>query len=74
MSLGYEQQRALLQSRDLLRDLLDRKKTPRTPKEVRERARGCLRHFPFLDGETGEPMFSRDEFTEWKYSQPKGNQ
>lgn len=71
MSLGYEQQRALLRSRDLLRDLLDRQKTPRVPKEVRERAYRCLRHFPCLDGETGEPVFSRDGFTDWKYMQPK---
>ena len=70
MSLGYEQQRALLRTQEFLRDLLDRQKTPRVPKEVRERAYRCLRHFPFLDGDTGEPMFSHDEFTEWKYSQP----
>ena len=70
MSLGYEQQRALLQSQELLLDLLDRRRTPRVPKEVRERAYRCLRHFPFLDGETGEPMFSHDEFTEWKYIHP----
>lgn len=27
-------------------DLLDPKKTPRVPKEVRQRAASCLRHYP----------------------------
>jgi hypothetical protein len=63
MSLKYEQRRALLKSRDLLRDLLDPKRRPKTVKELRERAACALRHFPFLD-ERGEPLWSQDEFDE----------
>ena len=63
MSLRYEQYHALKMTRDLLRDLLDPKLRPKTQKEMRERVLGCLRHYPFLE-ESGEPMFSKDEFTE----------
>lgn len=61
MSIRTEQYRALQMTRALLRDLLDRSKTPRVPKEVRERAYRALRHYPLLM-ENGEPVFSRDEF------------
>lgn len=61
MSLRFEQRRALLRSRELLRDCLDPKLRPKTVKELRQRASSALRHFPFLD-ERGEPMWSQDDF------------
>jgi hypothetical protein len=61
MSLRYEQRRALLRSRELLYDLLNPQKRPKTVKELRERASSAVRHFPPLD-ERGEPMWSQDEF------------
>jgi hypothetical protein len=61
MSLRHEQRRALLRSRDLLCDLLDTQKRPKTVKELQVRVLSALRHFPFLD-ERGEPMWSQDEF------------
>jgi hypothetical protein len=61
MSLRFEQRRALLKARQLLRDCLDPKKRPKTVKELRERAYSALRHYPFLD-ERGEPLWSQDEF------------
>ena len=61
MSLRYEQRRALLKARDLLRDCLNPKTRPKTAKELRERAYCALRHYPLLD-ERGEPMWSNDEF------------
>jgi hypothetical protein len=63
MSLRHEQRRALLRSRDLLCDLLDTQKRPKTVKEMRVRVLSAIRHFPFLD-ERGEPMWSQDEFDE----------
>jgi hypothetical protein len=51
----------LLRSRDLLCDLLDTQKRPKTVKELRVRVLSALRHFPFLD-ERGEPMWSQDDF------------
>ena len=30
----------------LLKDLCDHTKTPRVPKTIRQRASGCLRHYP----------------------------
>ena len=62
MSLRYEQRRALLMTRDLLRDLLHPSTRPRTVRELRERASRCLRHYPCLR-EDGEPMFSQDQFS-----------
>jgi hypothetical protein len=61
MSLRFEQRRALLKARDLLRDLLDPKRRPKTVRELRERASSALRHYPFLT-ERGEPMWSQDGF------------
>jgi hypothetical protein len=61
MSLRFEQRRALLRSRELLYDLLNPQKRPKTVKEMRQRVSSALRHFPFLD-ERGEPMWSQDDF------------
>ena len=61
MSLRYEQRAALLKSRNLLRDLLDPQKRPKTVKDLRLRVVSALRHFPLLD-ERGEPLWSQDSF------------
>ena len=61
MSLRYEQYRALQRSRDLLCDLLEPSRRPKTVKELRLRALSALRHFPFLRA-SGEPMWSQDDF------------
>lgn len=45
MTLPDERTRAVLTTRDFLRDLLTGK-YKRVPKEVREQAARCLRHFP----------------------------
>jgi hypothetical protein len=46
MTLPDERYRAILYAEKLCVDLLDPKKTPRVPKEIRKRALGVLRHFP----------------------------
>ena len=46
MTLPDERYRAIMYAKSLCEDLLDSKKTPRVPKEVRRRALGVLRHFP----------------------------
>lgn len=46
MTLPDERYRAVKQAETLLRDLCDPAKTPRVPKIIRQRASGCLRHFP----------------------------
>jgi hypothetical protein len=46
MTLPDERYRAIVFARSLCEDLLDSKKTPRVPKDIRNRARGVLRHFP----------------------------
>lgn len=46
MTLPDERYRAIKWTEDFLTDLLDPKKTPRVPKEIRQRAYSCLRHYP----------------------------
>jgi hypothetical protein len=56
--MKHEQYNSLLLTRELLSDLLDPKKRPKTQKEMKDRVRRCLRHYPFL-GEGGKPLFSQ---------------
>ena len=46
MTLPCERYNAVRRTEEFLKDLLDPKKTPRVPKEVREQAYYCLRHYP----------------------------
>ena len=46
MTLPDERYRAVLAAERFLADLLDSKKTPRVPAEIRARARSVLRHYP----------------------------
>ena len=46
MTLPDERYRAIKQAEQLLKDLCDASKTPRVPKNIRQRASGCLRHYP----------------------------
>ena len=46
MSLFDEKVRAVKRARELMRSLLDPKKTPKVPKSIREEAYWTLKHFP----------------------------
>lgn len=46
MTIFPEKISSLKRTREFLESLLDRKKTPRVPKEIRRQAYWCLRHFP----------------------------
>jgi len=46
MTMPYERRNAVNRTREFLVDLLDPKKTPRIPKQVRMRAYNCLKHYP----------------------------
>lgn len=59
MSLRNEQYEALLRTRELLQDLSTSENYPKTRKEMRERVRRCVKHYPPLT-EEGEPMFSKN--------------
>jgi hypothetical protein len=67
MSLRYEQYDSLTRTRDFLRSLLSPGTRPKTVKELRENAGRCLRHFPALY-ESGQPMWSQDDFTKDLYA------
>lgn len=46
MTLPFERTNAVLNTRRFLVSLLDRKKTPRVPREIRKQAYYLLKHFP----------------------------
>lgn len=46
MTLPDERYRAIMFAKNLCEDLLDPRKTPRVPKDIRRRALSVLRHFP----------------------------
>ena len=46
MTLPDERYRAIRITEQLLTDLCDSKTTPRVPREIRQRAAQCLRHYP----------------------------
>jgi hypothetical protein len=46
MTLPNERYRAIQYAKRLCEDLIDPRKTPRVPKEIRKQAYGVLRHFP----------------------------
>jgi hypothetical protein len=46
MTLPDERYRAIMYAKSFCEDLLDPRKTPRVPKDIRRRALGVLRHFP----------------------------
>ncbi len=46
MTLPDERYRAVKMAEQLLKDLCDPSVTPRVPKIIRQRASGCLRHYP----------------------------
>jgi hypothetical protein len=46
MTIACERTRAVLNTEQFLRDLMDPKKTPRVPRSIREQAYRLLRHYP----------------------------
>lgn len=46
MTLPDERYRAVRMAAELMLDLCDARKTPRVPKEIRQRAQAALRHYP----------------------------
>lgn len=63
MTLPDERTRAVLAAADFLSDLLDPKKTPKVPSEIRERARRVLRHHPlWIDFALGPDQFEWDAY------------
>jgi len=46
MTLPDERFRSIKGTEEFLQSLLDPKKTPRVPKDIRDGARWCLRHYP----------------------------
>ena len=65
MTLPYERKRAVLQTGEFLKDLMDPKKTPRVPKEIRKQAYRCLRHYPLTYEMERAAEQAPDVFGEW---------
>ena len=47
MTMPNERAKAIENTREFLRSLLDPKKTPKVPKTIRNQAYWCLRHYPW---------------------------
>ncbi len=48
MTIPFERARAIRQTEQFLKELMDPTKTPRVPKNIRDQARHLLRHYPNL--------------------------
>lgn len=46
MTVPVERTNAVMRTEEFLQDLIDPKKTPRVPRQIREQALQCLRHYP----------------------------
>lgn len=46
MTLPIERKHAVINTEQFLKDLMDPSKTPRVPKNIREQAYRCLKHYP----------------------------
>ena len=46
MTIPSERTRAVMYTKDFLLSLLDPKAAPKVPREVRQQASRCLRHYP----------------------------
>lgn len=47
MTLPHERYRALIQTEQFLKALLNPKQTPKVPKAIRQQAARCLKHYPW---------------------------
>tara|TARA_B110000977_G_scaffold145584_1_gene184720 strand:+ start:188 stop:403 length:216 start_codon:yes stop_codon:yes gene_type:complete len=66
MTLPYERRWAVNNTRQFLIDLLNPKKTPRVPSDIRKEAYRCLKHYPgdyYMDKAAEQ---APDIFGEWK--------
>lgn len=66
MTMPYERKNAVLNTQRFLLDLSNPRITPRVPKEIRDRARSLLKHYPseFWMDEASDQ--SPNVFGEWK--------
>jgi len=72
MTLPYENYTSLNNTRNFLKDLMDPKKSPKVPKQVRQRARNLLKHFP-ADFEVCEWISTYQKVADERYNNPKAS-
>jgi len=67
MTMNYERRNAVNRTKEFLWSLMDPKKTPRIPKEIRAEARSCLKHYPSdYDMERAADQ-APEIFGDWEY-------
>ena len=66
MTLPCERYNSIKRTETFLRDLMDPKKTPRVPKEIRKEAYRCLRHYPGEYYMEEAQKMAPSIFGEWK--------
>jgi len=67
MTMNYERRSSVNRSRDFLYDLMNPKKTPHVPKEIRDEARSCLKHFPSEYDMERAAEQAPEIFGDWEY-------
>jgi hypothetical protein len=65
MTMPNERRNAVNYTRQFLVDLMDPKKTPRVPKEIRKEAYRCLKHYPGEYYMEQAAMWAPGIFGEW---------
>ena len=64
MTLPDERYRAVIQTREFLKELMDPSKTPRLSKEIRRQATWCLRHYPDISEMKAAARYAPSVFQE----------
>lgn len=70
MTMPNERRNAVNYTRQFLVDLMDPKKTPRVPKEIRKEAYRCLKHYPGEYYMEQAAMWAPGIFGEWDSTKP----
>lgn len=66
MTLPFERKNAVIRVKEFLYELLDPKKTPRIPSEIRTRAAKLLKHYPGIWEMEKAGRDAPDVFGDWK--------
>jgi len=73
MTMPNERRWAVNNTRQFLVDLMDPKKTPRVPKEIRKEAYRCIKHYPGKYHMDKAAIEAPEVFGEWdaEHAKPK---
>ena len=73
MTMNYERRSAVNRTRDFLYELMDPMRKPRVPKEMRDKASACLKHYPSEYDLERAAEQAPEIFGDWSYYEEKKN-